>query len=106
MSQHEQKQTASPVKLSDWSVVSLDPSGYSAPEACVRVLRGAVRGHRRFQDGHRVLTSRIIAVSGRMITTSSGSSYELVGDPDLQYLEYLDSIGMRYNAEEPIKVKT
>jgi len=96
----------SPVQLTEWSVghVSGKSDAYRAPEQGGLVLRGRAQGHPKHRDGRRVMTSHIVKVNGRTITTVSGSVYELVGDPEPQYLEFLESIGKKYDRDNPIKV--
>lgn len=96
------------MKLTQWAVVYLTGKGdgYRPPETCARVLKGIVQGHPKMRDGREILTSIIAQVNGRTINTISGSTYELVGDPEPGYLEYLGSIGKEYDAENPIKVRS
>ena len=106
MNQHQAGETRSKkanARLHNWSIVNVDPSGYSAPEQCTRVLRGKVSGHHRYREMKTILTSAICKVNGRTITTLTGSVYELVGDPEPGYVEYLESIGRTYDTENPIR---
>jgi hypothetical protein len=93
-------------QLKNWAVVqspNMDP--YMPPEAYGIYLSGEIYGRGgRFTDGKRVTTSRVVSVDGRLITTQSGSVYELVGDPEPGYLSYLKETGKEYNKENPIKV--
>lgn len=47
-------------------------------------------------------TSLIKSVKGRTVTTISGSTYQLVGDPEVSYKEGLIRSGFAYNDEEPL----
>jgi len=69
---------------------------YLAPELRRLQVRGKVYGHTksRFPDGKTIVTSNIKSINGRVVTTSSGSVYELL-DPDPKYVEWL-----RKNAPE------
>jgi len=68
---------------------------YTAPEARsplqVFLLHGAVYNHPKFTDGTVISTSAVAAFDNntRAITTTSGSSYILDGDPDPLYADYL-----------------
>lgn len=90
-------------KLENWSVQTTNP--YLPLEASKAYLAGDVYGHPKYPDGHRILTSRPIKVDGRVITTYSGSVYEL-GEPDPKYLEWMNKNGRVYNPEQPIKILT
>jgi hypothetical protein len=81
----------------------MDP--YLPPEAFGIYLAGEIYGRGgRFVDGKKVTTSRVVSVDGRMITTKSGSVYELVGDPESGYLDFLKEIGKEYDPINPIKI--
>lgn len=46
-------------------------------------LEGVVSGHPRFPEGHRIITSRLVALDGAQARTRSGSCYTLIGhSPD------------------------
>ena len=68
-------------------------------------MTGTVCGHPTKADGHQVVTSPIRTSKGRLVTTQSGNVYELVGDPDPEYLAYLQSIGYPYDSVNPVKVR-
>jgi len=93
-------------QLKNWAVVqSPNTDPYLPPEAFGIYLGGEIYGRGgRFVDGKRVVTSRVVSVNGRMITTKSGSVYELVGDPEPGYLDYLKEIGKEYDPINPIRV--
>jgi hypothetical protein len=60
--------------------------------------------HPKFVPGKekQIQTSRIASATGRIITTVSGSVYEL-GTPDPKYLDFLKKIGREFDPVEPIK---
>ena len=92
-------------RLEEWSVsydAETDP--YRPPETKRPFLCGAVYGHSKQQDGHRISTSYIEKVDGNLITTSSGSVYEL-SDPDPLYVDWCKkhNIGVP-TKEQPIKI--
>ena len=97
-------------QLKNWAIVS-DCDPYTPPECQKSRLNGEVYGREpresdgyTFPDGKRITTSSIKEVNGRVITTRSGTVYELVGDPDPDYLEFLKEIGRVYDPVNPIKV--
>ena len=92
--------------LENWSVVE-DGNPYMAPECRSVYVHGDIFGdiHSRWKDGHSITTSRIKAVSGRYVTTNSGSSY-LLGKIDPDYFQYCKKFGGHVPTEEvPIKYK-
>ena len=46
-----------------------------------------------FEDGHRIITSPIVEInwSQRYIKTRSGTRYDIKGNPDEEYIEWLKS---------------
>jgi hypothetical protein len=93
------------VVLRAWAVVPGNDDMFQAPEQAGIRLAGEVHGHPSFPDGKKVETSPIVSVAGRLITTRSGRSYRLDGDPDPKYLSWLQEHGHRYVPEAPIAVK-
>jgi len=84
--------------LNQWGVrrrISDNP--YLAPECNPVCLVGF-----RDDDPRQVLTSPIVEVNGKIIKTYSGSTYCL-GEPNPEYIAYLESIGYDYDEENPIK---
>lgn len=67
------------MKLNNWSVTEANTSPFCAPEARGVALQGVVDEHRELgpSDGKSLRTSEIVGVEGRVITTYSGSVYEL-----------------------------
>lgn len=89
-------------KLENWSV-NYDPFyAYMAPEIRPRVLVGTVTGHHRKADGTEVVTSPIVSSQGRVVTTRSGTEYEL-GEPDPEYTKHLAEQGRTLDPENPVK---
>ena len=92
------------VLLTEWACTAGDPSPYTPPEARGLRLMGLVKGHPRLEDGSPAVTSHIVKVDGRYVTTASGTTYRLDGPPRADYLAYLATIGRKYDVENPIKV--
>jgi hypothetical protein len=92
------------IHLNKWATCRpkfCDP--YAAPEIVGLSLRGIATGHPHKPDGSRVITSRIVEVSGRVVKTESGNYYRL-GEPSEAFLLYLESEGRVFDPEAPIKV--
>lgn len=84
-------------KLTNWSTTKNEHPWY--PPECMALRLMGMR-----DDGHSVVTSPIVKVRGRRITTESGSVYILTGDPDPRFVAYCESIGKPLNLKRPIKV--
>jgi len=92
-------------KLEDWSAEGRQ-NLWSAPELQRISIVGRVYGHpdqETFPDGDRICTSYVKNVDGRIITTHSGSTYEL-GEIAPEYEQWITNQGYTYNYENPIKV--
>ena len=84
--------------LHNWSVTERnDP--YLPPEVCQRCLAGYRNGEER-----PVITSRIVEVKGRTVTTLSGSTY-ILDNISADYLAWMQKNGVPYDPNEPIKVR-
>lgn len=89
-------------KLEQWSVVSSNP--YLPPEFSGK-LSGIVYGHPLQPDGKQVTTSRIKSACGRLVTTRSGTTYEL-GAAAPEYREWVRaSLGKEIDEVNPVTVK-
>jgi len=95
------------MKLHNWSVQFERTLGseqrYMAPELVARCIVGDVEGHPSRPDGETVITSRIISVEGRTVTTRSGSVYTL-GKIAPSYRKYLRTVSPDWDHRKPIKV--
>lgn len=80
--------------LENWSVIG---DYYQAPEIAKIRLSGM-----RLEDGKEVLTSSIQNVDGRKITTRN--SIYILGEPDKDYLKWMQERGIKYDSKNPIKV--
>ena len=72
------------MKIENWAIVGLNP--YAAPEVQSECIVGIIYGHPKHDDGKRVRTSRIVRASEGVITTKTGSIYEL-GEVNKEYEE-------------------
>lgn len=75
--------SAAKYKLNNWAIVAYGPQCI-APELRRQCLIGETQGHPEWEDGHTIVTSRIIGKRGELIATKSGSFIEL-GDPQPAY---------------------
>ena len=90
------------VKITNWSVTTM-AGPYQAPEQATRHLVGNVMNHPGYAPGTGIRTSNIVKAEGNIITTNSGTVYEL-GMIDPEYLEWMKSEGLELDPEQPIKV--
>lgn len=88
-----------PRPLTNWSIEFSADSAFQAPEARSQHLVG----HTPDRTGL-IITSRIVRAEGRLVTTRSGSVYEL-GEPSTEYLAWLTEHGLAYDPEQPVKVR-
>lgn len=91
-------------KLEDWAIYSghlMDP--YRPPEAAGIRLEGIVTGHPRHDDGKRVITSRVLSASGRLVKTNSGSEYEL-GTVSPGYSKWCAVKGIIIDPKNPVRI--
>ena len=81
--------------LRNWCIVEgHDP--YTAPECQPKKLAGNVYNHSEFLDGTWIVTSRVVNVEARTITTRSGSVYLLEGDPNPDYVKWCQENKLSY----------
>lgn len=76
---------------------------YVAPELfeCYQLV-GDIVLHPHFQEGKQIVTSIITSKCKRIITTISGSKYELVGEPILAFKDsYIKAFGT-FDKEDPL----
>src|SRR5271170_5635163 len=86
-------------KLSHWSIqIKADP--YAAPETKNMDIR--LVGYRD-DESRAVITSSVMKVEGKTITTRSGSVY-LLQDIDPAYEAWMKDNGIAYDPDDPIKV--
>jgi hypothetical protein len=88
--------------LKKWSTVT-EQNPYRAPEVVPSIkLRGEVYDHPKIEDGTLVETSLVKNSIGRLVETYSGTVYSLEGEPDPNWVKYLDSIGYDLDLESPV----
>lgn len=90
--------------LYQWSVIKRG-GPYTAPELCFDALQGMIGpGHPKYSEGYerRILTSRIVSVDGRVITTESGNKYRLM-NISRRYREWLHENGRTYFPSQPVR---
>jgi hypothetical protein len=89
------------VTLINWSTTATG-SPYSAPEQVLISLSGEVHGHNRFEDGDVITTSAVKGSSGRIVLTEN-TTYRLVGDPNPDWLRFLDADDITVCLHDPIR---
>ena len=86
-------------RLHKWSVESARDL-WQAPElASIRLV-----GYRDDETEHRVITSPIVEINGKNITTYSGSVY-ILEDISPDYLQWMQDNGITFDPDNPIKDK-
>jgi len=90
-------------RLEEW-VLELAGDPYQPPEQQVRYLSGKVYGHPKCEDGRSVRTSVVIETNGRLVTTQSGTVYQL-GRVDASYRAWAEAnFPGNWNDDHPIRV--
>jgi hypothetical protein len=93
------------IKIREWAVVDPNANANTAPEQLVPRLQGRVYGHPQRPEGDLVVTSPIVAADGRIVTTRSGSVYELDGPPDPRYVAASKLLGFTIDEANPIRIQ-
>lgn len=83
--------------LHKWAVMMYGDT-YTAPEAHSPCLTGF-----RDDETKQIVTSTIVSVQGREVTTYSGSTY-ILEDISSEYLRWLDENGYDLDPDNPIKL--
>jgi hypothetical protein len=86
--------------ISQWSVVPSNP--YAAPEVAQICIAGVADMHKGTKNKP-IKTSRVAAVSGRVVTTASGTLYRL-GAIDPDYRKFLKLTRPDWDWRNPIAV--
>jgi len=90
-------------RIENWSLKGNNGGPYDPPETRRFKVSGRVFGNPKFDEGERITTSHIEAVSGIEVSTHSGSVYQL-GRPSDEYLEWCREEGCHVpTPDEPIK---
>lgn len=92
------------IRLENWSCGYSSDDRYAAPELSRLRLLGVVADESNKRNGKRIQTSAVTKIDGRVITTASGSVYEL-GEVDPAYLAWIREQGREFNPEQPIADK-
>jgi hypothetical protein len=90
------------IKLECWSVTQGDVR-YIAPEHRTSRVQGVVQDHPCFPRDAKIVSSPIDQVEGRIVTTRSGTRYQL-GRIDPQYRAYLKRNGYPYDPHNPVAI--
>lgn len=89
-------------RLENWYLSQRPTSPYQAPEVAPYCVVGRIYNDPRFNDGEIITTGTIKNAFGKGFNTSR-TNYEL-GQPDPQWLEWLESEGRVYIPENPLGV--
>lgn len=85
-------------RIEQWATEPCPDLPYVAPELHGHVhVSGII-------DGKEKLTSRVVKAEGRIITTKSGTVYEL-GEPRAGFVEWCAGHGTPLDSEHPIKLE-
>lgn len=90
-------------RLDNWSV-RLSGDAYTAPEMRETLIIGTVSDSPKFETGSNIVTSAIVASSGRTVTTCNGTVYTL-GLVDPLYKTWLDENSLVLDEDNPIKLR-
>lgn len=71
-------------------------SPFEAPEVGNPCIQGVC-------EAKAIRTSRVVSFRGRIVTTRSGSQYEL-GEPDELFIEWLKENGYPFDPENPLRL--
>lgn len=88
------------VQIKDWAFEA-GGDGFTAPECIWLTVTGRCYGHPRHANGKFVKTSAVIDGKGKFCFMKSGRTYELLGQPRKEYLEWLESKGYVWESECP-----
>lgn len=94
------------LRLEHWYLMRYSEQGLYTPPELIKIhLVGIVYNHPdpRHHNGKEIITSFIVNVSGRYITTRSGSIYYL-GEVDKEYKDWMDKNNINFDPENPIKM--
>lgn len=80
-------------KLKNWSIVGYPGDEYRAPEARTVHFQGIVVEREGFEVGGALRTSPVVGAEGKVVSTRSGSEYEMVGEPDPMWISWLADQG-------------
>lgn len=79
--------------LEEWAVAIYSQNAYAAPEDGVPCLSGRVFGHPKIEEGHRVLTSDLIALNVVRHLALTKSRFYSLGKPSEDWLDWLVTNG-------------
>jgi hypothetical protein len=78
------------VRLENWSVTRRSDNPYIAPESCPFCLHGQVYDHPKFNDGDRVTTSVVQAVSQDWKRARSRNTEYILGTIDEEFQRWME----------------
>jgi hypothetical protein len=92
--------------LFNWSIEQINTGDirYQAPELHKIGIQGKIYNHPKFKDNTEILTTYIIHVDGKIITTMSGTKYYIEGPPSKDYQYYCNKHKIVIDENNPIKL--
>jgi hypothetical protein len=87
-----------PRRIDQWATEPCPNLPYLAPELHDHLHVSGIIG------GKEKITSRVVHVDGRVVTTKTGSVYEL-GEPSGRFLAFLAEHGLQLDPVEPVKLR-
>lgn len=91
------------ITLEEWFCTVSTNDIHIPPEINLIVLVGVVYNHPKYEDGTPIKTSVIKESNGKYVKTINTTYY--LGNPDPNYLDWLDRVGLTYDSENPVSIK-
>lgn len=93
----------SAIKLTKWAVESRNDSPYAAPEVAGFMALSGTCDHPTLENQKkRIITSAIVKINKRLVTTKSGSVYQLYGKAMDAHSQWCKSKGIRCIGPDPL----
>jgi hypothetical protein len=90
-------------RLEEWATV-IYPDPWQPPEMQSIAIRGKIYNHPNYEDGHEIITSSIASANGKIITTKSGSIYQL-GKINKEFVKWMEDNKISFDPENPVTMK-
>lgn len=91
------------INLTNWSFRQ-SGDAYTAPELRVPLASGVIDHPGHEWHGKHVVTSALVDCDGRVLHTRSGSTYVLTGNPDPEYVAWLESQDLDLDLDNPLTI--
>lgn len=93
------------IMIHSWFITARNDNPYAAPETGDTCLAGKIDWHPELNitpEECDVTTSAIASISGRTVRTVSGREYELDGEPNQYFHDFLKLREIEFNPENPL----